>query len=442
MKRGAPRAAAFRRLLRRALLLLVLLAVLPPLLPGLSLPGLAAASGLVSGNSGQAAPFPGNAEAYGQAAPSPGNGETYRQAAQLPDEVEDAGQAEGRGLLSEDEAASALGAAGAADSLPPDAAEALGGLPVMGLNPEEALARILDFLGRHIHTLFAEALRPAAAVMAVAVLSALGAPLALGEGGHLSYVGLGSCLAVAAAALTDVQSVLALGAQTLEMLFDYAEALLPVLTTAAVSAGAPTAAGAFYAAALLFSDLLLRAAQGLILPLIGGWVAVNVAGAALGTGQLSGAARLLQWVVKTLLRAYVAAFTGYITLTGILSGSADAAAVRTTKSLLSTALPVVGRALADASEALVAGAALVRNAVGVYGLLAVLAAVALPVLRLALRYLLFKAAAALASVAAEPRISGLIDAIGSACGMVLGLVGAAAATEFLAIVALLRAVTG
>lgn len=336
-----------------------------------------------------------------------------------------------------------LNAAGAAQNLPADAAEALNGLSPTAADAgfDGGLERLWNYVNLHIHEAAAEVFRPTAAVIAISVLCAAGDPLALREAGKFDYVNFGGCLAVAAASITDVRSVIAMGSETVEALWEYSHTLLPTLTTAAVSAGAVTSAGAKYAAAALFSDLLLTAAEGFVLPLICGYLAAETAGAALGTGQLNGAARLLHWAAKTSMKALVAAFAGYLALTGVLSGAADAAAVKAAKAALSTALPVVGGTLAGASEALVAGAAMVRNAIGAFGLLAVLAAVTLPVLRLGLRYLLFKAASAVAQVLAGGRIGGLIDAVGTAYGMVLGLVGTAAAIAFLSIISFMRTVT-
>ena len=97
--------------------------------------------------------------------------------------------------------------------------------------------------------------------------------------------------------------------------------------------------------------------------------------------------------------------------------------------------------MADASEALIAGAGLVRSAVGIYGLLACAAVVLVPVLRLALRCLLFRAAAMLCAGIAGARQTKLIASLADACGMLLGLVGAAAVIVFFSIIFLIRTVT-
>ena len=89
-----------------------------------------------------------------------------------------------------------------------------------------------------------------------------------------------------------------------------------------------------------------------------------------------------------------------------------------------------------------AGAGLLRNSIGLFGMLAALGILALPVLRLAMRCLLYKAAAAMLSTAAGGRIGKLMGAIGTAYGMVLGLVGTEAVILFLSVYSLLRTVSG
>ena len=63
-----------------------------------------------------------------------------------------------------------------------------------------------------------------------------------------------------------------------------------------------------------------------------------------------------------------------------------------------------------------------------------------PFLRLALQYLVYKGAAALCATVAQPKLSGLIDAIGSAFGLVLGMTGAGALVLLVSLVSAMKAV--
>lgn len=324
-----------------------------------------------------------------------------------------------------------------ADAAPPEASEILGTPSAADGDFNAGLEKLWAAAKNAFPDALRDALRPLAAIVAVTLLCALAESFAPSAGETAAFAG---CLAVAVVGAQDVQSVLALGSATLDRLSEFDRVLLPTMTTAAAASGAPGTAGAIWAASALFSDLLLSAADRLILPLICGFTAAGCAAAVLGEKRIDGAVKLLQWSARTLLRALVLAFTAYLAVTRALGAASDAAAVKTAKAALS-AVPVVGRTLSDASEALVAGAGLLRAAVGVYGLLAVLAALLLPVLRLALRCLAFRAAAAVCSGVAGERIAGLIGRLGTAYSLLLGLVSAAAVIEFLAIISLIRTVT-
>ena len=85
---------------------------------------------------------------------------------------------------------------------------------------------------------------------------------------------------------------------------------------------------------------------------------------------------------------------------------------------------------------------MLRNAVGVFGMLAVLCVCLTPFLRLGVQYLAYKAAAALSGLVAGKRLQELISGIGSAFAMIMGLVGAGAMMLFFSLIASVKAVTG
>lgn len=329
-----------------------------------------------------------------------------------------------------------------ADALPvpAEAGEVLGEIDTKSADLDSGLNKIWSALKEHFHSAFAESVRPLLCVAVIAVICAMAQPLQQGNG--FDYVSFCSCLAMAAAAVGDVNSIISLGSKTLFELLDFSRALLPTLTGAAVASGAVSSAGVKYAAAAMFSELLLSLAQKLIFPLIAAYTALAVANAALGGKKLSGVLKLTLFGSKTLLKAMVVCFTAYLSLTGLLAAEVDASAVKTTKAALGLLLPVVGKTIADASESLVAGAGLIRNSVGVFGLLVILGIIVLPALQICLRYLLFKAAAAILSVIAGERICDLIDALGTAYGLILALVGTAVIFLYLSVISLIRTVSG
>ena len=140
------------------------------------------------------------------------------------------------------------------------------------------------------------------------------------------------------------------------------------------------------------------------------------------------------------ITALLLAFVGYLTASGAIAGSVDASAVKAAKLAISRAIPVVGGILADASETVLAGAGVLKGSVGVVGMLVVLAICITPFLQLALQYLVYKVSAALCAAVAQPRLSQLINAIGSAFGLVLGMTGAGALVLLVSLVSAISVV--
>ena len=220
----------------------------------------------------------------------------------------------------------------------------------------------------------------------------------------------------------------------------FSRALLPCLTAAAAAGGMAGSAAAKYAATALAMDVLLSLTRTLLLPLAYALLAVRTAAAATGNAALDAAGKLIKWLAFTLTALVASGFTLYLSVTGAVAASADAAAARAVKTAVSTALPVVGGIISDAAGTLAAGAALLRSAVGVLGC-AVAAAVCLaPFIALGARYLMYKAASVAASAFAPGPLAGLIADIGAVFALVLGVTGASAAMLFVGIISFVKAV--
>ena len=149
-------------------------------------------------------------------------------------------------------------------------------------------------------------------------------------------------------------------------------------------------AGTLYAGTALFSGLLSRLIARLLLPGVSVYLVVAAAEAALADSLLSELREFVGWLISKSLRVVLFVFTGYLTVTGVISGSADAAAVRATKAAVSGMIPVVGSILSDASETLLASASALKSSMGVFGMLAVLAICLTPFLKIGAQYLLLK----------------------------------------------------
>ena len=158
--------------------------------------------------------------------------------------------------------------------------------------------------------------------------------------------------------------------------------------------------------------------------------------------MLTALSALLRKALRLLLIGFAGVFTLYLSLTGILTGSADAAAAKAVKTAVSAALPVVGSIVADAAATVTASAAILRGGIGIIGVMSVAAVCVTPYLQLAVHYALYKLAAGIAASFADKRVGRLIGGFADVYGFLLGMVGVASLILFLSIVSSMKAVTG
>lgn len=262
----------------------------------------------------------------------------------------------------------------------------------------------------------------------------------LGEVQGSRAVSLAGALAITACCAADVSALVGLGRETLDEIASFSNLLMPVMAAAAAASGGAVSAGGLYSVTVVFSNLLIHLSSALFLPMLYADLALAMVDAALRQDRLTGLRHCLDWAIKTGLKAVMYTYTGFMALTGVLSGSADAAALKAAKLTISTVVPVVGGIISDAAETVLSSAGLLRSAAGTFGMLAVLGAFAVPFLRIGISYLAFKATAALSDVLGGGQ-GKLLEALTAAAGNLLAMVGSATVMSLLACCCFMKVVT-
>ena len=247
-----------------------------------------------------------------------------------------------------------------------------------------------------------------------------------------------------AAALLLTQNVSALFSQasnTVLRLSDYSHAALPVIFTISAASGAVISASTRYAAASLVMDVMITAAQRFILPLIYAYLALTISQSLFENSVMAMLLNLIKWAITTLLTTLTLSFSTYLSLTALISGSADAVAIKSTRTVISRTLPVVGGILADSASVFLSAAGMIRNSAGVFALIAVCSLCVVPVALLLVKTLAFKLTAVIADFQPGSHFAKLISSMGNVFAMLLGLVGSCWAMLFISLVSGIKAVS-
>lgn len=223
--------------------------------------------------------------------------------------------------------------------------------------------------------------------------------------------------------LQSTNTMVDLASDTITELSEYGKLLIPVMSASLAAQGGLTSSAALYAGTAVFDSLLVSGISNLLVPMVYVFLVLAIAAGATGQQMLTKLRDFVKWLVTWCLKTILYVFTGYISITGVISGTADAATIKATKLTMSGMIPVVGGILSDASEAVIAGAAVMKSAVGVYGLLAVSAIWISPFLEIGIQYLLLKLTAALCGMFETKMINDVVSAFSAAMGLLLGMTG-------------------
>ncbi len=245
---------------------------------------------------------------------------------------------------------------------------------------------------------------------------------------------------IAAILLFRANAMIALGAETVRELSEYGKLLYPVLTAAVAAQGGVTASAALYAGTAAFDMVLSSLISNLLVPMVYLFLALAAANSAVGEDLLKKMRDLIRNTMNWCLKTILMIFTTYMSITGVVSGTTDAAALKATKVTISSVVPVVGGILSDASEAVLVSAGMAKNAAGIYGILAILAVFLEPFLRIGSHYLVLKATAAVCGIFGAKNLTGLVEDFSAAMGLLLAMTGSSCLLLLISTVCFLKGV--
>lgn len=240
--------------------------------------------------------------------------------------------------------------------------------------------------------------------------------------------------------LEPANTLIQLGLDTVTELSDYGKLLLPVMTAAMAAQGGVTTSAALYAGTVFFIALLTTIIVKVLGPAIYIYLCLSVACSAIAQDMLKKAKDFIKWGMTWCLKIVLYVFTGYMSITGVISGAVDASALKAAKLTISGVVPVIGKILADATDTVLVSAGIMKGTAGVYGVLAIIAVCISPFLQIGVQYLLLKVSGAVCNTFGYKPAVALIEDFGKGMGFVLAATGTVCIMLLISLVCFMRGI--
>lgn len=288
------------------------------------------------------------------------------------------------------------------------------------LDPIELIQRGIDSLLSELRESRTEMIN----ILVIALLSGVLQVLkSSGKDDSVSESALFACFVmITIAALKIFSSAAGYGVDVIHSVSDFITKLSPVLTVLLASGGSVTSAAAFHpilSGSVYVMTLLIDKC---VVPLIYLSAVLGIAGHVTPQLKLSAFTRLLRSAGKWLLTAALTVFTGVTALYGLSAPSFDAVALKTMKFAVGSFVPVVGGILSETVETVLSGTQLMKNAVGVAGIVSLAAVTIVPVLKIFAVLLMLELCAAAAEPVTDKRICDMLKDVAASISLILGMV--------------------
>lgn len=228
-------------------------------------------------------------------------------------------------------------------------------------------------------------------------------------------------LLLIALCLSSFQLVMEWVCEGVEKLTAFMGVFCPVYFLAVSLAKGSVTAVAFYNLMLFFIYLVEMVIVYFVIPVIHIYIMVKVLDFLSAQEYLSKFAELIEVMVSWLLKTLVACTLGFNVIQGMISPAIDTVK-RSTVSRTAEAIPGVGDAIGGVTEVVFGTAVLVKNGVGITGMLICLAICLVPLVQTGLISLMYKLAAAMIQPVSDKRVTGCVECVGDGLKLLMRVI--------------------
>ena len=212
--------------------------------------------------------------------------------------------------------------------------------------------------------------------------------------------------------MSSFSGIVKLVQDTTNNLVGFMNLLVPLLIALMLYTGSIATSGVLEPIILFMINFIGNIIQTIIIPgvlIFAGLVVISKISNNFQIGKLS---KFFQSSIIWFLGIVLTIFVGVVSLEGTLSSSVDGITAKTTKAVVSTTIPVVGKILGDAVDTVLGCGIILKNAVGLIGVIVVIAICIAPILKLAILTITYKLLAGICEPIADKNIVSLIEQVG------------------------------
>lgn len=240
-------------------------------------------------------------------------------------------------------------------------------------------------------------------------------------------------------AVRSFSLALNVGKATIDRMVSFIQALMPIILTLLASIGGITSTAIFNP--LIFTSIAIASTwiKNILLPIIFFASVLGVISNISTRFNVSFLATFLKQICVFLLGLFMSVFLGVLAVNGAASATLDGVSIRTAKFASKNFIPVVGGIFSDTVDTVVGCSLILKNAVGLFGLLVVLLITIFPVIKILSLVFIYKLSGVIIQPVGEEFIVKCLNDMANSLTLIFVAVASVAIMFFVAITVILSA---
>lgn len=213
-------------------------------------------------------------------------------------------------------------------------------------------------------------------------------------------------------ALNSFYVVMTYTRETIQTMIDFILALLPILLALIATGGGVVSVSFFHPIIVFLMNTSGMLMNYIVLPLLLLATILSIVSTMSDQYKVTKLSKLLQNVSVSIIGIFLTIFLGVLSVQGTATAVADGIAVKTAKFVTGNFIPVVGRMFTEAADTVLSASALLKNTVGIVGVVILLLIVAFPAIQIFCIAFMYKFAAAVLQPVGGGAIIKCLDIVG------------------------------
>ena len=207
---------------------------------------------------------------------------------------------------------------------------------------------------------------------------------------------------------TSIKRLLASTTSTIGSMEDIISVIFPIILTLMTGIGAVSSVGVFQPVLALMSNLISTVIFKAVVPIFIFSFVLNIIGHLSSNIKLDKFNSFLSSLFRWLIGITFTIFFAVISIQGISAGSFDSIGLRTAKFTISSYVPVMGGYLSQGMDLILASGVLIKNSIGLVGILIIISTILSPILEIVVFSLMLKAVSAVLQPLNNNRITSFL----------------------------------